>query len=55
MSTIEVTPPGTLQAPNHVASTQAGTLRKDGIMKIIDGITTPDEILRVTQIDLDVD
>lgn len=31
------------------------TLRKDGIMKIIDGITTPDEILRVTQIDLDVD
>ena len=31
------------------------TLRKDGIMKIISGITTPDEILRVTQIDLDVD
>ena len=31
------------------------TLRKDGVMKIIEGITTPDEILRVTQIELDVD
>ena len=31
------------------------TLRKDGVMKIIEGITTPDEILRVTQIDLDID
>jgi general secretion pathway protein E len=31
------------------------TLRRDGIDKIIDGHTTPDEILRVTQIDLDVD
>ena len=31
------------------------TLRKDGVKKIIEGITTPDEILRVTQIELDVD
>jgi general secretion pathway protein E len=31
------------------------TLRKDGVLKIISGLTTADEILRVTQIDLDVD
>ena len=31
------------------------TLRRDGIDKIIDRQTTPEEILRVTQIDLDVD
>lgn len=31
------------------------TLRKDGIDKILEGATTPEEILRVTQIDLDVD
>ena len=31
------------------------TLRKDGIDKILAAQTTPEEILRVTQIDLDVD
>ena len=31
------------------------TLRRDGIDKIVERATTPEEILRVTQIDLDVD
>ena len=29
------------------------TLREDGRMKIRDSLTTPDEVLRVTQLDLD--
>lgn len=28
------------------------TLRSDGNLKVIDGITSPDEVLRVTQLDL---
>ena len=29
------------------------TLREDGRQKILNGVTTPDEVLRVTQLDLD--
>jgi type II secretory ATPase GspE/PulE/Tfp pilus assembly ATPase PilB-like protein len=29
------------------------TLREDGRQKILAGLTTPDEVLRVTQLDLD--
>jgi type II secretory ATPase GspE/PulE/Tfp pilus assembly ATPase PilB-like protein len=49
-----ITEEATASTLKKVAVTELGmrTLRQDGLLKLADGRTSPDEIMRVTQLDV---